>query len=53
MIKYTVEVGDNGDQYWYLHDLRHREDGPAIEYTTGDKLWYLNGERHRADGPAQ
>ena len=30
----------------------HREDGPAIEYTSGTKGWYLNGELHREDGPA-
>jgi len=32
--------------------IRHREDGPAIEYADGSKAWYLNGERHREDGPA-
>ena len=32
--------------------IRHREDGPAIEYSDGHKEWYINGERHRTDGPA-
>src|SRR5690606_6887315 len=26
---------------WYMQDKRHREDGPAIEYTNGDKRWYI------------
>ena len=37
------------DQYF---TIRHREDGPAIEYTDGTKYWYANGIYHRADGPA-
>jgi hypothetical protein len=52
MIKYTVTVDDYGTKRWYLNDKRHREDGPAIEYTNGTKFWYLNGNRHRTDGPA-
>ncbi len=31
---------------------RHREDGPAIEYTNGYKEWYKNDKLHREDGPA-
>jgi len=52
MIKYTVEVDDDGDRYWYLNDKLHREDGPAVEYASGSKFWYLNGKTHREDGPA-
>ena len=32
--------------------IRHREDGPAVEYANGYKEWYLNGKCHREDGPA-
>ena len=32
-----------GDRYWYKNELRHREDGPAIEYNNGDKEYWLNG----------
>jgi hypothetical protein len=32
--------------------IRHREDGPAIEYANGAKIWCLYGMRHREDGPA-
>jgi hypothetical protein len=35
-----------------LNGKRHREDGPAIEFTNGTRCWYLNGKRHREDGPA-
>ena len=30
----------------------HREDGPAVEWSTGTRFWYRNGKRHRDDGPA-
>lgn len=52
MIKYKVEVYPNGTKSWYLKGKRHREDGPALEFTNGDKSWWLNGKRHREDGPA-
>jgi len=52
MIEYTVKVYENGHKEWYLNDVLHREDGPAIESADGTKSWYLNGERHREDGPA-
>ena len=32
--------------------IRHREDGPAVEYTNGHKSWYIDGKLHREDGPA-
>ena len=48
---YEVTV-DNGTTTWRLNGLRHREDGPAVEYANGEKHWYLNGRRHREDGPA-
>jgi hypothetical protein len=34
----------NGYKEWCLNGERHREDGPAIEYSNGYKAWYLNGE---------
>ena len=52
MKTYTVKISDTGTKYWYLDDKLHREDGPAIEYTSGTKMWYLNDKRHRTDGPA-
>ena len=42
----------DGDKFWYLNGLSHREDGPAIELANGYKAWWFNGERHREDGPA-
>ena len=32
--------------------IRHREDGPAIEFANGNKYWYQNDKLHRLDGPA-
>jgi len=31
-------------KYYYLNDLLHREDGPAIIYTNSENKWYLNGK---------
>ena len=51
MIEYVVKVWDNRTE-WFLNGKRHREDGPAIEWSNGDKSWYKNGKCHREDGPA-
>ena len=37
---------------WFKDGNLHREDGPAVEYSTGSNEWWLNGKRHREDGPA-
>jgi hypothetical protein len=52
MKKKPTCIKRNGDKWWFLDGLIHREDGPAIEYTDGTKLWYLNGKPHRENGPA-
>jgi len=42
-----------GNKFWQDENgLRHREDGPAIEYANGDKFWYQHDILHRDDGPA-
>ena len=30
---------------WYRCGDRHREDGPAVEYSDGTLAWFLNGEK--------
>ena len=50
MIKYTVEVYDNGDKSWFLNDKLHCEHGPAIEGAGGSKWWYLNGKPLTKEG---
>jgi hypothetical protein len=52
-----VKVGKARKVYkFYYKDknktIRHRIDGPAIEYADGSKAWYVNGKLHRTDGPA-
>jgi hypothetical protein len=37
---------------YFKNGQRHREDGPAFEYSDGTKFWNLNGLHHREDGPA-
>jgi hypothetical protein len=51
MIEYQVKVSKSGTE-WYLNGKRHREDGPAIEWSRGCKEWWLNNQLHREDGPA-
>lgn len=54
-MKYTVEVRENGDIFWYKENTctPHREgDLPAVERVDGSKAWYQNGELHRDGLPA-
>ena len=41
----------HGTKRWWLHNVLHREDGPAVETSNG-KSWFRNGKLHREDGPA-
>ena len=50
-----IMINDDGDKFYSRNKemtIRHREDGPAIEYVDGYKAWYINGKLHRKDGPA-
>ena len=50
-----IHIDEDGDKHYYADrkmTIRHREDGPAIEYADGSKSWYINGKCHREDGPA-
>jgi hypothetical protein len=48
----VMTIDADGDAVWHLNGLRHRTDGPAIEWADGDKSWYSNGLLHRTAGPA-
>jgi hypothetical protein len=51
--KYPLFISPSGDKYWYNENGNyHRDDGPAIEFTSGTKMWHINGVNHREDGPA-
>lgn len=45
-------ITPSGTKKYFKDGLLHREDGPAIEWSTGAESWYYEGVRHRADGPA-
>ncbi len=46
-------IWTNGDKEWYMNGIRHRIDGPAIEWEIECYVeWWFNGELHREDGPA-
>jgi hypothetical protein len=45
-------IASNGTVSYWRNGWRHREDGPAIEWSNGTKMWYRSGSLHRDDGPA-
>jgi hypothetical protein len=50
-----IHIDTNGNKFYYSDremKIRHREDGPAIEWSDGDKEWWINDKLHREDGPA-
>ena len=51
-MKNGKEIDSMGTVWYYKNNTLHREDGPAIEFTSGTKAWYINDKLHREDGPA-
>lgn len=51
-MKPKLRIDVIGTKRWLLRGRLHREDGPAIEWTTGCKEWFRNGKHHREDGPS-
>jgi len=43
---------EDGNRYWYAQDRLHRQDGPAVEYSSGAVEYWWCGGYHREDGPA-
>lgn len=43
---------DDGSKYYFLNNLKHREDGPAEILANGNITYFYKGEVHREDGPA-
>ena len=53
--KYYVTVDEEGTTRWYKDTkckVLHRDDGPAIEWTSGDIEWWQEGQLHRENDPA-
>jgi hypothetical protein len=44
---------ENVGKIWFKNGIKHREDGPAVEYLSGTKEWFINGLSHREDSPAK
>ena len=51
-MKETKIINIDGDTYYFMNGMIHRDGGPAIEWADGGKSWYKNGKLHREDGPA-
>jgi len=49
-VKNGLIVANTGTKEWWCENMRHREDGPAIERIDGTKVWYHHGQLHREDG---
>lgn len=43
---------DMGTVYYRLKGRLHREEGPAVVYSTGGDCYYRHGSLHREEGPA-
>ena len=51
-MNYDIKIDKFSTKYYYVNNVLHREDGPAVEYVNGSKCWYKNGNIHRDGGPA-
>jgi len=45
-LKKAIRFYSTGNKHWFLNVKRHREDGPASEWSNGAKEWWLNGESY-------
>jgi hypothetical protein len=39
-----LHIYDNGDHHWYLNELWHRANGPAIRWNGGILYWCWQGQ---------
>ena len=47
-----VATPNGNQQEYYLNDVIHRTDGPAMITTDGTQIWFENGVLHCLTGPA-
>jgi len=50
-----IKIDSEGNKFHYSDRamvIRHKLNGPAVEWADGDKEWSVNGTLHREDGPA-
>ena len=43
-MNYDIRINIFGDKRYYVNNVLHREDGPAVEYANGDKEWWLKNK---------
>ena len=43
-IEYIVSTDKHGNKWWFHNEIKHRENGPAVEGATGDNEWWVNGK---------
>jgi hypothetical protein len=50
-----IHVDEDGNKFYYKDcsmKIRHRLDGPALEWVDWKNEWFIDGKRHRLNGPA-
>ena len=47
--KQVFYINRFGNKFWFLNGERHRENGPAVEWTDGNKFWWLNGRKYYSE----
>ena len=45
-------ISEHGSHIWQLDGKFHRENGPAVIFSSGTEEWWINGKLHRENGPA-
>lgn len=51
-----IRINTYGDKFYFKYKelmVKHRTDGPAVEWADGGREWYVDGKYHRIDGPAK
>jgi len=46
LLKKEICYYDNNSLRYYLNDVYHRQDGPAVRFSNGEQYWFLNGTRY-------
>jgi len=50
-----IHIDEDGNKFYHKDPemtIRHRLDGPAVEWAGGYTSYYVDGKLHRLDGPA-
>ena len=43
-----VVLCPDGERQWFVNNIFHRTDGPAVEWNNGDKEYWLHGKHFKS-----